>query len=68
MSELTRILFTFEARSQKSGARSWLALPEKDNITRWVGYGRPQEGRMNLLEEVSRLLNAYAKAILASGF
>ena len=32
------------------------------------GYGGPQEGRMNLLEEVSRLLNAYAKAILASGF
>jgi hypothetical protein len=29
-------------------------------------YGRPQAGRMNLLEEVSRLLNAYAKAILAS--
>ena len=29
-------------------------------------YGGPQEGRMNLLEEVSRLLNAYAKAILAS--
>ena len=35
MSELTRILFTLEARSQESGARSWLALPEKDNITRW---------------------------------
>ncbi len=33
-----------------------------------LGYGRPQEGRMNLLEEVSRLQNAYAKAILASGF
>jgi four helix bundle protein len=33
-----------------------------------LGYGRPQEGRMNLLEEVSRLLNAYARAILASGF
>ena len=98
----------------------WLALPEKDNITRsmaWcskcerppcpcrrtlqkvssgearptkarfmsiaegsleesryylilahdLGYGGPQEGRMNLLEEVS-LLNAYAKALLASGF
>ncbi len=28
-----------------------------------LGYGGPQEGRMNLLEEVSRLLNAYAKAI-----
>jgi four helix bundle protein len=33
-----------------------------------LGYGGPQEGRMNLLEEVSRLLNAYAKAILTSGF
>ena len=32
------------------------------------GYGGPQEGRMNRLEEVSRLLNAYAKTILASGF
>jgi len=31
-----------------------------------LGCGRPQEGRMNLLEEVSRLLNAYARAILAS--
>jgi hypothetical protein len=31
-----------------------------------LGYGRPQEGRMNLLEDMSRLLNAYAKAILAS--
>jgi hypothetical protein len=31
-----------------------------------LGYDGPQEGRMNLLEEVIRLLNAYAKAILVS--
>jgi AhpC/TSA family len=31
-----------------------------------LGCGRPQEARVNLLEKVSRLLNAYAKAILAS--
>ena len=37
-------------------------------LARDLGYGGPQEGRMNLLEEVSRLLNAYAKAILTSGF
>ena len=36
-------------------------------LARDLGYGGPQEGRMNLLEEVSRLLNAYARAILASG-
>jgi len=33
-----------------------------------LGYGRPHERRLNLLEEVSRLLNAYAKAILARDF
>jgi hypothetical protein len=38
-------------------------VPEARDL--WPGA---QEGRMNLLEEVSRLLNAYAKAILASGF
>ena len=37
-------------------------------LARDLGYGGPQEGRMNLLEEVSRLLNACAKALLASGF
>jgi four helix bundle protein len=31
-----------------------------------LGYGTSEE-RMKLLEEVSRLLNAYARAILASG-
>jgi four helix bundle protein len=31
-----------------------------------LGYGKT-EALMNLLEEVSRLLNAYARAILASG-
>ena len=33
-----------------------------------LGYGRTEERRMNLLEEASRLLNAYAKAILASDY
>ena len=51
-------------------ARSWLALPERITSRDGVGYGRPQEGRMNLLEEVSRLLNAYAKRfwLLTPGF
>ena len=35
-------------------------------LAHYLGYGGPQEGRMNLLDEVSRLLNAYTKAILAS--
>ena len=30
-----------------------------------LGYGSSHRPRMNLLEDVSRLLNAYAKAILA---
>jgi hypothetical protein len=68
MSELTRILFTLEARSQESGARSWLALAEKDNIRDGVGYGGPQEGRMNLLKEVSRLLTGHSAAARAICF
>ena len=118
MSELTRILFTLEARSQEQEV-GWHYLKRITSRDLWpgaanakgrrvhtgercrgfkrrgkadkarvmniaegsleesryylilahdLGYGRPQEGRMNLLEEVSRLLNAYAKAILASGF
>jgi hypothetical protein len=66
MSELTRILFTLEVRSQEQevGWHYLKRITSRDG----VGYGGPQEGRMNLLEEVSRLLNAYARAILASGF
>ena len=36
-------------------------------LTRDLGYGRP-DGAISLLEEVSRLLNTYTRAILSSRF
>jgi len=48
------------AESSLEESRYYLILAED------LGYGKSDE-RMNLLEEVSRLLNAYARAILASG-
>ena len=48
------------AESSLEESRYYLILAQD------LGYGMSDE-RMKLLEEVSRLLNAYARAILASG-